>query len=173
MDSWLVLRRFGRVRENAIRNYREFIASGVGMAEDDLIKVLRMSNAGKANMFDPGCWVIGDPEFVKSALATDKQNRIRLTRYSAEGVTLESVSTAFCKVAGITKERLLTHSRGTHFSALRHVFAHLCRNEYGFPVVEIGRFLGISTPTGTLNIAKGAVISKEKPYVNLIAKVRP
>ncbi len=173
MDSWIVLRRFGRDRKTATFNYWEFIASGVGMAEDTLIKTIRMANAGRKDMFDPGCWVIGDPEFVKAALAADKTNRIRLARYRVEGVLLDSLAGNFCKVSGITKEQLQRRSRGSHLAALRHVFAHLCRREYGFPVNKIGEYLGVGGSPATLSIAAGDELAKKKPFVNIVLKVRP
>ena len=173
VDSWVVLRGFGRTKTEAREAYQEFMADGLGQPDEELIKLIRMTNQGKADTHNPGCWVIGDPELVKAALALDKTNRVRLARYRAEGVTLSELGREFARKSGIREQDLLRRSRGTRFSSLRHAFAFTCRKEYGFPVNEIGSYLGINGSAATQSIRQGEELIRKKPEFNQVPKVRP
>lgn len=159
MDPWVVLRRFGETKEKAMQEYRKFMANGIGAIDDDLVKTIRLSNEGRAHTHNPGCWVIGDAEFVKQAMASDKANRIRLARYRIEGVTLSSLAKRFAKAADITEGELQRRSRGTKW---RKVFAFLSRREYGFSIAEIGRYLGVSGPAVSIAADHGAALVKSE-----------
>jgi len=173
MDSWVVLRRFGQNKVGARREYLEYMAAGIEQADYDLIRTIRMSNDGREHTHNPGCWVIGDPELVKQALAADKTHRIKLARYRAEGVTIEALGRKYSHLAGISELALRQRTWGTAASELRKVFAYLCRKEYGFPVVEIGRYLGMQGPPASICIHRGQELARERRYANILASLRP
>ncbi len=81
-----------------------------------------MNNDGKSDMHNPSCWVIGDSEFVKKALAQDKANRTRLAKYKKEGVTIHDLAVKYCQAAGITETELLRRSHKIEQSSLRKLF---------------------------------------------------
>jgi len=154
--SGAVLRRFGKTKQDARKSYLAFMGAGMELPtdkDDDFIKAIRLSNEGRAQTHNPGCWVIGDSEFVKKAIAADKANRARLARFRAEGVTIEALGRRFSKAIKTPETELLRRSRGTHW---RQIFALLCRAEYGFPVGEIGRYLGISSQAASAAIKLGS-----------------
>jgi len=173
MQSGLILRRFGQNKDQARAAYRAFIEAGLHQPDEDIIKTIRMNNDGKSDMHNPGCWVIGDSEFVRNAMAADKANRTRLARYRKEGVTIHDLAVTYCHAAGITETELLRRSHKRDQSALRKLFAYLCRTEYGFPVVEIASYFGIDGSSASLSIQKGAEVAAEKQFEKQIISLRP
>jgi putative transposase len=98
LDDSAVLHRFNSRDGNARQEYRRFIAQGIDRQEaDPVIELFRSGTQGGIDRKDRQKWVIGDPEFIKNALAQDRSRRIRLARYAAEGLTIEHVCR---KIAG-------------------------------------------------------------------------
>jgi hypothetical protein len=125
-----------------------------------------MSNNGKTSIHNAGGWVIGDTEFVKRAIATDKANRLRLARYQREGVCIADVGSRFAKSAKISEAKLLRRSRGTEAAALRQVFSYVCRKEYGFRVKDIADYLGIGGSPASISISRGAELVAAGRFAN-------
>jgi hypothetical protein len=67
VDTWLVLRRFGRTVADGRKGYAAFIAEA-GSQSSESLSVLRKGNADRDGR-TPGSDVIGDPEFVRGVLA--------------------------------------------------------------------------------------------------------
>lgn len=77
-----VLRRFGGSREQ----YRRYLEEGSrSETEKEFIVTIRRSNEGREDTLNVGSWVIGDPDFVRTVLATDRNRRIKVARYQKEG----------------------------------------------------------------------------------------
>jgi putative transposase len=162
-DVGSVRRRFGKTMRDAIRNYRAFLGEGIQNAgEDDFIEKLRLNNENKENIHDPGCWVIGDSEFVKSALHHDEQNRLRLARYRKDGWDLEQLCGAVGKALGIAGEEIRKRGRLNARSTARKVFAAIAHRKLGIPVSEIAHYLGTSGSAVSCALDKGDQIVAEK-----------
>lgn len=77
-----------------------------------------------------------------------------------------------------TSEQLLsTLMRRCNSAYAQHVartlFAYLCRTEYGLPVVEIGRYLGISGPPMSIRIAEGERLVQADSWRKIFRNLRP
>ena len=154
-DTKTVLRRFGKTDAEARERYRQYLEEGTASSSDTVIRTIRDSNRGRESVFHTGCWVIGDKEFVQKVLASDKEKRIRLATYKREHVDLDGIAEKVASAAGVQVTDILTRSRLTKGAAARQAFAYLCRKELGYPVVEIGRYLGISGPAASICIKNG------------------
>lgn len=65
----------------------DFIEKGIG--EDSgkgILSVIRRNNERCEDVRNAGCWVIGDPEFVRKVLAADINRRARMARYQKDGL---------------------------------------------------------------------------------------
>lgn len=172
-DTNSVLRRFARKVVDAKRRYRDFLAETLSDQSANVVETIRKNNIGIQSVHQTGCWVIGDAQFVRSVMKDTRNRRLRLARYRKEGITLEQIATRIASRAGLPREKLNRRSRGTFESNLRKVFAYICRYEYEFPVVEIGRFLGIQGPATSTSIAKGQILASQKRFANLFINLRP
>jgi len=168
VDPRIVLQRFGRTKTEARHAYLEYMGQAKEQPDMELLKIVRMNNEGKADIHNAGGWVIGDPEFVKSAMLTDKANRIRLARYQKEGVQIAVLGRRFAKAAGISEAELLRRSRGTERAALRQVFSHLCRKEYGFRVKDVADYFGIDEASASVSVQQGGLHIAKGSFNNLV-----
>jgi REP element-mobilizing transposase RayT len=175
-DTWTILRRFGQSTESARKKYREFVSGSSSGDKEDMDEIgdtVRRADTGRPRSDEPDRWVIGDPEFVKGVVAKDRQNRLRLSRHRVEKVTLEDIAEKVCVACGVSVEQLRRRTRATHAASVRKLFAYLCRTEYGFAVVDIGRFLGTSGPPMSVRIGEGAELVKSKPFDTIFRNLRP
>jgi len=159
-----VLRRFGGSRTTARAAYTDFMQQELtgGNVPDDIIDTLRLSNVQTEDLRQPGCWVIGDPSYVKKVLALDAQRRVRISRHKRDGVTLGEVAREAEQAVGLPPQSIAKRSRGTPRSEGRKLFAYLCRHKYEFPVKDIAAFLGIGSSPASICIALGEEVAKER-----------
>jgi len=164
-----VLRRFGRDSVAAVSGYRQFVQDGLGVSTDsDLAQTVRQNGTGKNSVHDTGCWVIGDQAFVTSVMQSDKARRTRLARYRAEGWTLDRLFTFVAKGMETTEKDMRRRSRGTRSSDARKVFVYLGHRILEIPLVEIARFLGISSPAASMCITEGEQVAiKEGSHLQI------
>jgi putative transposase len=161
MDTRVVLRRFGSDVKQAREKYMEFVQEGIRRnVPDDLIETIRKSNQGTMDVRQTGCWVIGDQEFVVSVLKTDKENHLRIALFKKLGWTLEKVAREVANCYNLKAEDLDQRSRQTTIAEARKIFAYLCRTRLGFPVNEIGRYLGMTGPAASICIRNGEKIAR-------------
>jgi len=155
-DITAVLRRFGRATTEAREKYRQFIEDGIQRIDHELIETVRANNQGKENVHHTGCWVIGDPAFVRKVIESDQKRRVRLAAYTRTGRSLGDIASRVAEETGLTVEEILRRSRLTRGAQARKAFAFICRRIYEYPVAEIGRYLGITGPAASICIRKGA-----------------
>jgi REP element-mobilizing transposase RayT len=171
-DVKTVLKRFGKEDMNARFLYRKFIEDGLASADNDIVGQIRENNKGRENIFHTGCWVIGDQQFVRGVMAADKENRLRIARYKREGCDINAVACRIAAKTGIAIDKIRSRGRLTVAAHVRQAFAYICRREMGFPVVEIGRYLGITGPAASICIKKGADAVKKMKLENVFRKTR-
>jgi REP element-mobilizing transposase RayT len=157
-----LLRRFGANRQVARRNYRRFIAEGLRQGSDEgLVARLRDSNRDRQNVTDHGCWVIGDPAFVRKALAADRDNRLRLPVHARLGWQLERVAALVERRIGLDPGGILRRGWRNKEARARKMFAYLARRELGFSLGEVARYLQVTTTAVARSLDAGGRLSAE------------
>lgn len=141
-----VLNRFSSNENNAREKYLEFLQSGLGI-DDETTLAVRKSNRQAENIFQTGCWVIGNREFVTKALAAAKENRARIARCARENVAIEDIAGKISSKYNLASGEILRRSRDSTRSRARKEFAFVCTQEYHFSVAAVAAFLGISSPS--------------------------
>lgn len=160
-----VLKRFGDSQESAIIKYREFIANGLNNSgKNELIEQLRSSAQNTENIHNPGCWVIGDIEFVKQSLACDTDDRLRLAKYQKLGVDLKSLCERVETHLELGQGELLHRGRKNSRSEGRKIFAYIGHRQFGFSVADIARYLHVSGPAVSKVLHEGEILTKTKNF---------
>ena len=143
-DTADILRRFACKGKSEVEEYREYIAEGIATEEQgDLLESLRKSNTGAVDRKEYRCWVIGDREFARKAIESDKLNRVQLSAYIKKGITVERVIKEVAQQMGFQEEDVLRRGRQNSRSVLRKVVAALSHRRFGIPVTEIARYYGV------------------------------
>jgi len=162
-DTSTVLRKFGRSIGDARAAYREFLAEGLASGDEDgLWAVIRRSNASQQKGRQPGCWVIGDPEFVKRTLANDRARRLRVSRFDRDGWTLDRLCAEVASRFGVPAEQLGRRSRGGDASAARKCFAYVGCRQFGLKGSQVAQHLGVEGATVSAMLRTGERIALER-----------
>jgi hypothetical protein len=154
--SWFsrsgVLNLFGAPHEDALANYRAFLAQGLEVelapgAESDV----HDSEQPEVAIFDRRILSTGPtgsgPTTTPEAYVTDFSSL-------QWGRTIESVASEVCdRFCGLSIEDLRRRSRDSDVSRARAQLAHACMARYRFSVYEVASFLG-TTPSGASRAAK-------------------
>ena len=163
-----ILNRFGKTIRDARQNYQLFLKEGLEYSQDDdFIKKLRSSNETKECIHDPGCWVIGDKEFVKNAISQDEHYRLRLTQYAKQGWNIDDLRNRIEKTMHLKTGDLMKRGRKNNRAEARKIFMWLCNRKVGIPVAEIARYIGISGPAVSRVLDEGEQLAVEKK-INII-----
>ena len=150
-----VLARFGGSRAAAVKNYSRFIEAGIG-AKDELVETVRAANKEAESIHHTGCWVIGNRDFVKKSVERDRSRRIGLAAHAKQGVSLDDIATKVAAHFGLAAGDLSRRGRHDVRSTARKAVAHIARQDYGVPVVDIARFFGIRPPSVSEMLREGA-----------------
>ena len=159
-----VLRRFGKDKETARKNYREFIKQGLNTIKEEwIVKAVRESNRGVEKKDIPGCWVIGEQEFVSSVIQRNKE-KVYAGLILRQHWSLDTVAEKICATYGIRREALMNRNSQAVVSVCRKKFAHICFRILGYSVAEIARYLNLSGPAVSWAAKHGAelVTKREK-----------
>lgn len=152
-----VLARFGKDRSRARQAYREFLAAGIGNPDPADVELhVRSSNRGEERGRGAHRWVIGDPEFVKDALARAEAQRLRTNRLEREGKDMAWLAAKVCADNGVPPDLLSVRHRGGPVSAARREFCYIATREYGVRAVDVAAFLGIS-PGAVSNLVRKSI----------------
>ena len=161
-NTGAVLRRFGRNTTAARERYGAFIEQGlIAPDESDVAWWLRRGNSDRRDADDPACWVIGDSEFQKVVLQHDRERRLTIARYRAEGWTLKRVASHTAQLFGTKPELITRTSKRTVHADARKVFCFFAR-QLQFPTRETGDFLGIQPAAVSLSAHKGEEVARSK-----------
>jgi REP element-mobilizing transposase RayT len=166
-DTGTVLKRFGRTVSDAREKYRKFLSEG--MESDDqsdmLVALVRKSNSGSEGGRSANCWVIGDPEFVKNAVASVEANRLRISRFEREGGSLGTIADKICRKFGITPELLKERHRGGAASDARKAFAYVAAKEFRASLGVVADYLGVGRTAVSAMSRDGRGIAESKKVV--------
>jgi putative transposase len=158
-DTRTVLKRFGSSTARYRRYLEEGIASGF---ESDIIETLRKSNKGREDVRNAGCWVIGDPVFVRKALSSDANLRTRIARYQKEGWDVPRLAREVSKKLGIEPASIRRRTRDERIGDARKIFCYIGSKELSTPQSELGDYLGISVAGVWALASKGRLIMKKR-----------
>jgi REP element-mobilizing transposase RayT len=160
-DTAAVLHRFGREASDARANYREFLQNGIDRTENAFVSQLRVSSSGSNNRKEPAMWVIGDAEFVRKAIRSDKERRLRVARYAREGWDIERVCKLVAARLDLDPGSVLERGRGDCRSAARKIVAHIAHRHFEFPVSAVARYFGVGQPAVSAMIHQGKSMAEE------------
>jgi len=102
-----------------------------------------MSNKDTVDRKDYRCWVIGDQEFVKKAIASDKMKRMQLSAYISKGLTVKKIAKSTARQMCLKEKELFKRGRNNNRSTMRKIVAALSHRRFGIPVIEIARYYRI------------------------------
>jgi REP element-mobilizing transposase RayT len=151
-----VLKWFGRTAEEGTRSYLEYLKQGFNQGK-------RPELVGGGLTRTLGGWskassirkdhqrpltderILGGSEFVEKVIK-EADEKIQYQVYGADlKLKIQKVVEKACKKSGINPLELRTGSRRAKISAIRFQIAVQLLKEFGIPLAEIGRQLGITT----------------------------
>lgn len=161
-DTEDILRLFVGYGKPAMTAYRDYIVRGIeNPGEGDFLEALRKSNTGVVDRNEYRCWVIGDHEFVKKAIAGDKRNRVRLSAYIKQGWTVQKVLDEVARQMELPKGAVHKRGRRDDRSVLRKVVAAISHRTLGIPVTEIARYYGVDPSSVSRMLDDGEAYRKK------------
>ncbi len=133
-----------------------------GGNDDDLQALAREANADRRNRQKPGCWIIGEPLFVRDALAHDKERRLHAPAYAESGWSLDKLARAVEIALGLEREELRKRGRGNLRAEARNVFGYYAVRRLEFTGKETALWLGISAGAVSRMLDQGERIAGER-----------
>jgi len=136
---------------------------GIGIINDDwIVQTVRASNKGIESKERPSCWVIGDQEFVLSAMRKN-EHRLRTRSVLREKWSIEDVFKRVAEEHNLKPEELRNRSRMSVVSECRKKSAYICCRILGYRVEEVAAYLKISGPavSHTLKISEHVMSKKD------------
>ncbi len=147
-----VLSWFGKTANSAKKAYREFVAAGLGQER-------RPDLVGGGQVRSGGGWsvvrgrsrqkagdgrILGGEVFVDTVLreAEERIRRQLAVRRNQSGIT-EAIEQV-CRQAGVSVRELRAGSRRRQASKIRALLAQRLVSEFGLPLAEVARQLGVS-----------------------------
>jgi putative transposase len=145
-DTAAVLRRFGASTRLARKAYHAFLEEGLkqNAAEDDVVRLVRKSNAGVEAGRKPECWVLGDRDFVNKAVSRAVEERLRISRFEREGRDLDSIAKKVGKKFEVAIDRIRSRCRGGKESDARKAFVYIAVREYRAPSRVVADYCGVN-----------------------------
>lgn len=162
MDTFAVLSRFGVDETRGRKAYRDFMEKGLHAGLSEMQLAMRYNLHAGRSSGESARWVIGDHEFVRSALLHDAENRLRIAKRVKEGWGLEQIAESIAGQFKIDSESLLHKSRSNSRSYARKVFAYVAREEQGFPAADIARYLNVDGSAVSRMIVPGKEIAMKR-----------
>jgi len=155
-DSHYVLSWFGKRKRDSILAYRRYLAEGVSQGHRaDLVggglirslggwsAVLGRYQVGDRPLADAR--ILGVDEFVERVLK-EAETKVQYSfRPMANRDPVEKLIEGSCKKKGIPRVEVQIGSRRNQVSQLRAELAWKMQEEFGLPLAEIARHLGVST----------------------------
>jgi putative transposase len=151
-----VLRRFHRQEKEAIRNYRRFLEEGKDrgrrpeLVGGGLIRslggwseVLSLRRQGEKVEYDSR--ILGGGDFVADILREADQRVKRYLPVREKGALKERIIKEICEKEGVGEGQLRQGGQTRRASLVRSRIAWRLSREYGIPMAEIARDLGVCT----------------------------
>jgi REP element-mobilizing transposase RayT len=155
-DREYVLSWFGKKENETKRDYRKYVKAGVSEGKrPDLVggglvrsmggwsEVLSLRRSQKEILSDER--ILGSGEFVERLLREADENMKQRLRGDALRQRAEDVIRKVCKKEGVNETELKSGGRRGAISKMRSKLASELTEQYGVPLAEVGRLLGVST----------------------------
>jgi REP element-mobilizing transposase RayT len=171
-ETRAIMRRFGTTTELARKRYREFIESGIkSNSRDWIVETVRDCNRGVERKDRPGCWVLGDREFVVSVMRKNNE-RLQLRSVLRQAWSIEQVFDRLTRKYGCISDEVKKRSRLTTASTCKRKGAYICCGIIGYPVIEVASYLGVSGPAVSWMVKNGEAVI-DKSDVDLFTNLPP
>lgn len=158
-----ILKRFGDNPETAKKEYRSFIKKGIdGTTGSEFMDSIRKCNHDVTDRHDHRSWVIGDPEFVKAALAHDRAKKVSVAAHCKDGWTVQKVASDVASQLKIDEKEIFKRGRGNGRSNFRKVVAALSHRDFGIPLIEIARYFGIGSSSVSRMLEAGEEYARKQ-----------
>ena len=118
-----VLKKYSDERDIAIRQYNEFIYSGIGCEPDLDFKMGLRSG------------IIGDDEFIQTIISGESENRESLD------ITISDLVNHVCTKYGVSEEEIISESRARDLAHVRAIITLLSRSIEGISIIEVAKKL--------------------------------
>ena len=172
-DDQYVLKLFGDEVRRARRRYGEYVQEGLGRGRrPELVGggLLRSVGGWKGlkDLGDEGIRVkgderiLGDTDFVISALDAGKEQMERKYWYEAHGYDFTWLVERVGELLEMTPEEVVRKGRYPEAVMARRVLCYFAVRELGLSTVELAGHLHISQPTVSQSVQRGEKIASEK-----------
>lgn len=172
-DEQYVLNLFGSSVRAARRQYGEYVQEGLARGKrPELVGggLLRGVGGWKGlkDLGDAGTRVkgderiLGDTDFVTSALEAGQEQMERKYRYKARGYDFPWLVARVGKLLEMTQEEVTRKGRYPEAVMARSVLCYFAVRELGLSTVELARLLHLSQPTVSQSVQRGEKIVSEK-----------
>lgn len=168
-----VLEHFGERTGRARSRYRVFVEKGVseGRRPELIGGGLIRSSGGweavkamrRAKMFEKSDErILGDGDFVETALAASNERMKRKYHLRAQGVDLETVATKVSELTGVEKAQIFLPGKERTRVKARSLYCYFAVRELGISMMELSRKLELSIAGVSQSVGRGERIADEE-----------
>jgi putative transposase len=172
-DDRYILKLFGNAVRAARRRYREYVQEGLprGRRPDLMGGGLLRSIGGWKGLKDLGDAgirvkgderILGDTDFVTSALEAGQEQMERKYLYKARGYDFTWLVNRVGELLEMAPEEVLRKGKYSGAVMARSVLCYFATREMGLSTVELARRLHLSQPTVSQSAQRGEKIASEK-----------
>ena len=164
-ETEYVLRRFSEKKGEAIRRYRKFMEEGKGQGTRlDLVggglirsfggwsQVLSLRDSGEDVSHDAR--ILGGGDFVEEVLKEADRNLRRQLRLKERTKQIDRVITRMCEEEGVSEGELRNGGQRRRVSELREKVCYHLNHDFGIPMAEIARHVGVCASAVVKSIQK-------------------
>jgi REP-associated tyrosine transposase len=174
-DTVYVARLFDKHLPTARRRYRAFVQKGIAEGKrDDLVGGGLIRSAGgwtavkslrKANGFQKGDErILGDGEFVDSAIFQAKEAYERKYQLRAKGLGLDDIAGKAAQIIGIDPELVWVKGKQPKVVQARSLLCYWATNELGISQAALSKRLELSQSAVSIAVARGRELVKKHNY---------
>ncbi len=143
-DVATVLSGFGAETGAARQAYRAFLQQVLeGNDDDDIVPLVRKSNAGVESGRTPSCWIIGDREFVQRVISEKERSRLQISRFQKDGGKIEDIAELVAGRLGIPRDSLRNRCSKGKISQARKTFVYIASHAYRVPSRIIAEYCNV------------------------------
>jgi REP element-mobilizing transposase RayT len=170
-----VARLFDKHLPTARRRYRDFVQNGIADGKrDDLVGGGLIRSSGgwtavkalrKANAFQKGDErILGDGDFVESAIFEAKEAYERKYRLRAKGLGLDDIAGKAAKIVGIDPGLLWIKGKQPKSVQARSLLCYWATNELGISQSALSKRLELSPSAVSIAVVRGRKLAREQNY---------
>jgi REP-associated tyrosine transposase len=174
-DTLYVTRLFGRHLPTARRRYRDFVQKGIADGRrDDLVGGGLIRSAGgwaavkslrKAHGFQKGDErILGDGEFVESAISEANEAYARKCQSRAKGLGLDDIAARAAKIVGIDPDLVWVKAKQPTIVQARSLLCYWATNELGLSQAALSQRLELSQSAVSIAVARGRELVRKHNY---------